>query len=156
MKIKFVEEIIASYKVLISLLKIFLASVVIYFHGSLIGAFSFIANHRIRYGVDDFFIIPNDWARYLIENTHLITYFVASAIIILSLFEIYFSLLILMKKPLGEQGLFYTSIVWVPFEILLVSKFLLFHRGLLFFINLMIIFLLYKIILARKKHLRTI
>ena len=156
MKIKYVEEIIASYKVLISLLKIFLASVVIYFHGSLNHAFSFIASHRIRYGFDEFFIIPSDWAKYLIENAHFITYFVASAVIILSFFEIYFSLLILMKKPLGEPGLLYTSIVWVPFEILFVSKFLLFHRGVLFFMNLIIIFLLYKIIKAKKKHLRTI
>lgn len=156
MKIKYVEEIIVSYKALISFFKIYLACVVIYFQGSLVHAFSVIASHKLRYSTDDFLIIPSDWAKYLIENTHFITYFVAFAIIILSLLEIYFAILILMRKPLGEPGLLYTSIVWVPFEILFVSKFLLFHRGVLFFINLIIIFLLYKIIKAKKKHLRTI
>lgn len=75
-----------------------------------------------------------------------LTLILALSLIIFSLIELVFIIAMLYRRKWGAIGIFALGIVWTLIEILFVSKFLLTSKILSMVINVIILYLLYKII----------
>ena len=75
-----------------------------------------------------------------------LTCILAIALIVLSLADIIFIIALIYRRKWGAIGFFIISILWIPVEILFVSKFLVIPKTLSLIIELIIIYFLYKLI----------
>ncbi|MCX6748515.1 MAG: DUF2127 domain-containing protein [Candidatus Pacearchaeota archaeon] len=102
---------------------------------------------------------PNGFfANYFIGhiNTPLLflTCSLASILVVFSTLEIIFLIAVFRRKYWGALGFFIVSLIWLPVEILFISKFLLMPRLINLLINLIILGIFLKVILDRKKYFK--
>jgi hypothetical protein len=138
---------ISIYKITISLIRIILGFIIIYFGFDLHKTITFLFGRGFL-GFEK--ILLN---LIIIHQEHInivFTIILAISIISISILDIIFSIALVKVKKFGAIGLLITSILWIPVEILFVSKFLATPKIITILINLIIIITLIKIIFPKK------
>jgi hypothetical protein len=145
MKTKYLAEIVSVYKLLASLLRVTLGILIFNFSNRIHRIIESIIQGRIA-EKKSFFILNYLVDRINPEVSIMLFKILAIALITISLAEIIFSIALLSRKRYGGIGLFITSILWIPVEILFISKFLITSKTIIIILDIIIIVLLFKII----------
>jgi hypothetical protein len=145
---KSLSSLISVYKIIASVFRIFLGVFVLEFGWS---PYFFIPNRITR-------LDPQFFSNYIFShfNTNIqneLILIFALSLIIISIAEIIFGVILYMKSRAGAIGLFATSILWVPIEILFISKFLVIQRTLMIILDILILAGLIEIIISRKRKI---
>jgi len=144
------DEIIAVsiYKFAINSLRILLALVIFNFSCDIVKLTNYVCSSR--------FLKPEGFITDFLGN-HIfpasppLVFFLASVLLLFSLSELVFVVALLFRKRWGAIGFFIISILWIPVELLLISKFLLVPKLITLLIDILIIgFLFY--ILRKPNH----
>ncbi|MFA5174068.1 MAG: hypothetical protein WC438_02710 [Candidatus Pacearchaeota archaeon] len=140
-KVKYLAEIASIYKIIASLIRISFGIMFFYFSFNLPKIISHFSEKPNK------FIILNLIAgRINPEVSFKIMYIFALSLILVSILEIIFGISMLLKKRWGAVGLFITSILWIPVELIFISKFLIIHKTISIILNMIVLYLLYRII----------
>jgi uncharacterized membrane protein len=148
MKIRTKILLVSAYKTITNLVRIILGLTIIYFGFDIHRALRSLFSREIQVDPKDFIF------SYLIGHINDVSYYLAAilafSLIILSLAEIFFIIQLLRRKKWGAIGFLVISILWIPVELLFVSKFILVPRTITLIIEIIIIIFLFRII--RNSH----
>lgn len=144
MKTDYTIGLISGYKILVNSLRIILGTLIIYFRGNIRQLVLFVFKNEIKHEPGDFLF--NFVYVHLKNQTPQLAILLALMLIIFSILEIIFSISLLYRKKSGAIGLFVTSFLWIPVEILFVSRFLFIHKIVAIIIDAIILLALFKII----------
>jgi uncharacterized membrane protein len=148
MKIRTKVLLVSVYKAVTNLIRIILGLTIIYFGFDIHRALKSIFAREIQMDPKDFLF------SYLIGHIKDVSYYLpailAFSLLILSLAEIFFIIQLLRRKRWGAIGFLAVSILWIPIELLFVSKFVLISRTISFIIEALIIIFLFNIL--RNSH----
>ena len=138
----------SGYKIAISLPRIILGLLIIFFGFNLPAVARFILTESAEHkGIALSYV----YKHLLIPPERLIAIF-ALSLIILSVLEIMFSIAMMYRKKWGVEGLIVTSILWIPLEIMLVSKFFVLSKTWTIILNLIILWLLFDLLIKHKSY----
>lgn len=143
--------IISAYKTLGGIARLSIGILILYF-GDILNLVNFAFKKEI---LED----PNDlFYSFLLGRINqpsvFLTYILALSMIIFSLLEIIFAINLFLQKKSGAIGLFIISILWLPIEILFISKFLLAPRMINILFEVIILILLFQMITHSKKFFK--
>ena len=150
MQRKIIIWIISIYKILASLLRVLAGSILLYFSCSIEQASLFLFRKELLEDPADFLF--RFLTGHIMQASTSLTCILASALIVLSLADIFFIIALLYRRRWGAIGFFIVSILWVPIEILFVSRFLVIPKTLALIIDFIIIYFLYKLITHPKGY----
>ncbi len=142
---------ISAYKLLGAFIRILIGILILYF-GSIPKLIQFIFKGEIIEDPTDIF--SGFLLSHIAQNSASLTYILALSLIIFSLLEIVFAIGLLLRKKWGAMGLFIISILWLPVEILFISRFLLTPRTISIILDTIILILLFQMIAHSKKYFK--
>lgn len=144
MKTKYLAEAVSVYKILGSIFRIVIGAIILYSGFNLERIIAIVHRSRLQESTKSLFTI---FLEHIKPDVSLIlVYALVVSLIAISTLEIIFAISLLARKRIGGIGLFVTSILWIPVEILFVSKFILTSRLVILIINLLIVYSLYRIL----------
>ena len=149
---KSIISIISIYKLTTSYLRIIAGVFLFYFGLSIANAGKIIFRRELVQDPTDF--LAHFLMIHIRNASPILTGILASSLIVLSLLDIFFIFAIALRKRWGVIGLFIVSISWIPIEVLFISRFLIISRTLGIIIDLIIIYLLYRIITHPKGYFK--
>lgn len=142
MKKEYTLYLISIYKLVISITRLTIGFFILYFKGNLENLMSFLLRGQVL-----------DITSSIIKQPVIyLAYILAWILIVYGIFEIVFATALIYRKKWGAIGLFIFSFLWIPVEILFVSKFLLVHEIIAILINIIILILLFRMIKHPKKY----
>ena len=144
------SESLSTYKMSLSIIRIIigLLIVILGFNLSRVIDFLFESDHGIRETLFYYF------TSHLIVASKTLTIILALALIIISCLELIFGIALTKKKKWGAWGLFWTTLAWIPLEILFVSRFLVISKTLSIIVNLVMIGLIVNILRNHSEYFR--
>lgn len=143
--------IISAYKLLGALTSILMGMLILYF-GSIISLVNSVFKKEILEDPNDLFY--SFLLGHINQSSKLLALILAFSLIIFSVLEITFVAGLLLRKKWGAIGLFIISVLWVPVEILFISKFLLGPRIIGVILDIIILILLFQMIMHSRKYFR--
>lgn len=149
MKKNYAIELISGYKIIVASIRIILGVLILQFRGNLKELALFLFNRKLKEEPHILFKLVNNIINAEPINLALV---LAFTLIIFSIIELIFSIGLLYRKKSSVIGLFVISLLWIPVEILFISKFLFIHKVTALIINLLISAALLKIIINFRKH----
>jgi hypothetical protein len=145
-------ETISVYKIIVNSLRIVAGIVLLLFVENPIGILGFLLRGNfLEYSRAMFFDFI---LRHIHYNSAFLTYTIALSLIILSSVELVFIIALLYRKRWGAVGFFIITLLWIPIEIIFLSRFLIFSRTISLLIDALILVLLFKLLTHSKKYFR--
>lgn len=143
--------IISAYKTLGALTRTLIGILILYF-GDIISLVNFVFKKEVLEDPNDLFY--SFLLGHINQPSTLLALILAFSMIIFSVLEITFVTGLLLRKKWGAMGLFIISILWIPVEILFISKFLLGPRIIGVILDIMILILLFQMIMHSRKYFK--
>jgi len=135
---------VAIYKIVTNLSRLIFGIMIFFYKGDLSRLLSSLFRRELTEDSNDFLF--NFISLHLnIPSTKLVL-LLAFILVLFSSLEIIFAILLFFRQKRGAIGLFVISLLWIPFEILFISKFLVFHKTITFILDIVVLVILFKII----------
>jgi hypothetical protein len=142
--------IISVYKFLINLARIIAGSIILIAGGK----FSNIAEFLLNTGI----IAKSDIIKFLASHltfpSQRLTIIFAATLVLLSYIEILFVLALLSRRRFGAVGIIILSVIWTLMEIVFISRFIIASELIIFLINLVIVFMLIRLLIKPHGYFR--
>jgi uncharacterized membrane protein len=143
---------ISLYKLLGAIIRVCIGILILYFSGDIKEIIGFIFKREILEDQTDF--IFSYLLNHIAQPSAYLAYVLAFSLIIFSLLEIVFAIGLLLRKEWGAVGLFIISVLWIPIEILFISKFLLTPKTISLVLDVIILVLLFKMITHSRRYFK--
>jgi len=147
---KYTLELIAGYKIITNLFRLILGIIILVFKCNISNMILFFSRKELAEDSKDFFF--NFLSAHVHDAHVFLVFLLALVLIIFSSLEIAFSIELFMKRKRGAVGLFVVSPLWIPFEIMFISRFLLVHRITTIILDLIVLGVLLNIIMHFNKN----
>ena len=147
---KYLVPSVAIYKIITNLFRLILGIIIFSFKGDLSQLLSSLFSKELTEDANDFLF--NFISVHLnIPSTKLVL-LLAFILVLFSSLEIIFAVTLFFRQRIGAIGLFVISLLWIPFEILFISKFLIFHKITTLILDIIVLVILFKIIKQFQKQ----
>jgi len=143
--------IISAYKLLGAFIRTLIGASILYF-GNIPKVVNFIFRKEVLEDPND--LLFGFLIGHINQTTIMLTLILASSLIIFSILEILFVTGLLFRKKWGAVGLFIISLLWLPVEILFISRFLLAPRTINIILDIIILILLFQMITHSRKYFK--
>lgn len=143
--------IISIYKLLASSMGILIGTLILYL-GSVQNIIIFLFKKETLEDQNDLFY--NFLLGHINQSSNSLILILAFTMIIFSILEIIFAIGLLLRKKWGAVGLFIVSSLWLPIEILFISKVFLTPKVINIVLNLIILILLFKMITHSREYFK--
>jgi uncharacterized membrane protein (DUF2068 family) len=137
---------ISIYKMIMNMGRIIFSFLVLYYSCNIHNLLNTIK--KINFFEID--VLAQYLSRYLNETPDYLTLMLIIPLLVLSAAEIFLVIGLIKRQRWSAIGLFITSILWIPLEILFISKFLIASKIVTISLDLIIMYLLYR--LLRNSH----
>ncbi len=148
-KINYLVKLISIYKIAINSLRIITGVLIFYFRGNIKNMMLSLFNIEVSEDSKD--TIYNYLSLHISNPTIQLALLLGYILIIFSIFEMILSIRLLFNKKNSSLWLFVTSIIWIPVELLFISKFLFIHKTTAIILDALVLLALFKIIMAYYK-----
>jgi hypothetical protein len=143
---------ITIYKFSEDIMRFFLGALLILFNFDLHNAILYFFRNEIVRDPDDFLF------RFLMGHVRVnsadLAHILALLLIVFALLEVIFLIGLVLRKKWGGIGFFCMQFVWVPVDLLIISKFLLFSRVVTIVLDLIILGFMIKLLVSPEQYFK--
>jgi uncharacterized membrane protein (DUF2068 family) len=143
---------ITIYKLIDDILRFFLGILLILFNFDLHNAILYFFKNEIVKDPNDLFF--HFLMRHVRENSINFAQILALLLIIFAFLEIIFLIGLILRKKWGGIGFFCMQFVWVPVDLMIISKFLLFSKVITIILDLVIIWFMIRLLISPKGYFK--
>lgn len=143
---------IAIYKSVEDIFRFFLGALLVFFNFDLHNAILYFFRNELTKDPDDLFF--GFLMRHVQENSVHFAQLLAVALMVFSFVEIIFLIGLLSRKKWAGIGFFCMQFLWVPVDLLIISKFLLFSKIFTFIFDVIIVWFMIKILISPKGYFK--